>query len=221
MLVGPGRFHKHAAQVGIAGFGDAAALDAIAAGELAGHQAAVAHQLPGLFKSGQGAHLGDDAYRSDLGHATQSLQGLNDGAHFRRSLGDHFINGLLQPLDPFGHVTHFVDMHPAKGRLFHVVVAPAVTQQEFAQAVPGAMLILPGIFARSHQVPQRFMRGVGNPHRREVASTITARQFRRISAICLHPIAGFDRHQRGAITAHGTPSVVSCQYSTYPVGPAS
>src|SRR5262245_28480810 len=45
ILIGPGTLHQHMSEMGIAGFGDAAALDVLAAGVLTRHQPAVAHQL--------------------------------------------------------------------------------------------------------------------------------------------------------------------------------
>jgi hypothetical protein len=39
--------------------------------------------------------------------------------------------------------------------------------------------------------------------------------------IRFHPVTGFDRTSVGATTSQATPSIASCQYSTYPVGPAS
>ena len=91
---------------------------------------------------------------------------------------------------------------------------PAVPQQKLAQPLSRPLLILLGILARPHQIPQRFMRGIGNPHRRQIAGAITARQLLGIAAIGLDPIARLDRHQRGSDHFTATPSCVNCQYRT-------
>ncbi len=70
-----------------------------------------------------------------------------------------------------------------------------MAQQELAQPLTRAVLILPGVLAGSHQVPQGFVIRIRDPHRRKIAGTITARQFRGIAPIRLDAIACFDRHQ--------------------------
>jgi hypothetical protein len=70
-----------------------------------------------------------------------------------------------------------------------------LSQQELAQSMSRAVLILPGVLARSHQVAQGLMGGIGNPHRRQINGATTARQFRGVAAICLHPVAWFHWYQ--------------------------
>jgi len=121
----------------------------------------------------------------------------------------HFVNVIQQRnlqrrllkvnvfLDP-GHVLQRpVFLHVLRWAL-------AMPQQELAQAVTSAVLILPGVFASSHQIAQRLVVGVGDPHRCKIAGTIAARQFRGIAPIRLDAIAGFDRHQarRHHFTSH-------------------
>src|SRR5215467_4097162 len=218
MLIRPGGFNDDPPQVGIAGFGNRAALDAVAAGVFAGCQSTIAHQLPWAGKAGQGAQFRHHRYRGDLGHTAQPLQRFHYGAHGGRQLFNRFRYGFLQPLNALGHMLDFVYIVQECGfqrwllevHLFlnpgHVLLGPAllhirrralaVPQQKFVQAMPGTHLILPGILARSHQIPQRFVRRIGNPYWREVAGAITARQFHRVAAICLYPITGLHRDQR-------------------------
>ena len=89
-----------------------------------------------------------------------------------------------------------------------------MAQQEFAQPVSRAVLILPGVLARSNQVAQGLMGGIGNPHRCQIAGAITARQFRCVPAIRLYPITGFTGTKPGATTSQATPNAVSSQYNT-------
>src|SRR5579863_10230271 len=91
MLVGPGRFNNHSAQVGVPGLGDPSALNAIAAGMFARDQAAVAHQLPRL-EARETADLGDDRYRRELSNAAQCLQCFDYGSQLRRRLSDCLVN---------------------------------------------------------------------------------------------------------------------------------
>src|SRR5690349_5798284 len=59
VLIRPGRFDQHTPQMRVAGFGDAAALDAVAAGVLTRDQAAVAHQLTGILEPAERARFDD------------------------------------------------------------------------------------------------------------------------------------------------------------------
>src|SRR5579864_5447142 len=71
----------------------------------------------------------------------------------------------------------------------------AMLQQELAQSMSRAVLILPGVLACSHQVAQGLTGSIGNPHRRQITGAITARQFRSVPAIGLHPVAWFHWYQ--------------------------
>jgi hypothetical protein len=90
----------------------------------------------------------------------------------------------------------------------------AVAQQELSQTLAGALLILASVFARAHQIAQGLMIGIGSPHRRQIAGTITARQLHGVASIGLDTISRLDRIKLGATTSRATPSAVSCQYST-------
>jgi hypothetical protein len=61
MLIGPGCLYSDAAQMSVSGFRNSAALDAVPAGEFAGHQTAVSHQLTRIGEARQDAELGDNA----------------------------------------------------------------------------------------------------------------------------------------------------------------
>src|SRR6185437_13051491 len=95
MLIGPGGFHHHAAQMRIAGFGNAAPLDTVAAGVLTRDQAAVAHQLAGILKTAQRPSFGHDGDCRHLCDAAQSLQRRHDGTDLFRSFSNRLVDGFL------------------------------------------------------------------------------------------------------------------------------
>jgi hypothetical protein len=70
-----------------------------------------------------------------------------------------------------------------------------VAQQELAQPVTGAQLIALGCQARAHQIPQRFVRCIRHPYRRQVSAPIAARQLLGIAPIGLHPVPSLHRYQ--------------------------
>ena len=53
---------------------------------------------------------------------------------------------------------------------------PPMAQQEFREPMACAQLITLGGQTRTHQIAQRFVCGIGHPHRGQVAHTVTARQ---------------------------------------------
>jgi len=67
-----------------------------------------------------------------------------------------------------GHVDPLPCLH-ARSRTL------ARTQQEFAQPVTGAQLVLLGSLACSHQITQCLGTFIRNPHRRQIAGPVTAR----------------------------------------------
>jgi hypothetical protein len=95
VLIGPRRFNNHTSKVRIAGFRYTAMLDSRAAGMLAGHHPAVAHQLPRIAESGQGTDFGDDTNRNDLAYTSQRLQSFNHILDLRRRSGNRIIDRFL------------------------------------------------------------------------------------------------------------------------------
>ncbi len=98
----------------------------------------------------------------------------------------------------------------------------AVTQQKLAESVPCPQLILFGRFPGPHQVPQalhvpRPAPRLGSDPRPDNCAPACWRPVR--SVFTRSP--ALTGTKLGATTSHFTPSAVSCQYSTYPVGPAS
>src|SRR5262249_59603026 len=71
----------------------------------------------------------------------------------------------------------------------------SMTQQELAQAMPGAKLIAFSRPACAHQIPQRFVCAVRYPHGRQISSTVAARELLGITPVGLHPIARFHGYQ--------------------------
>ena len=65
-------------------------------------------------------------------------------------------------------------------------------------------LVFLGGFPRPHQIPQRLVRSVGHPDRRQFSGAVATRQFLRIPPVRLDPVPGFGRHQAGRdhLTGH-------------------
>ena len=61
----------------------------------------------------------------------------------------------------------------------------AVAKQVLHQPVLRAALVLFRCGSSPHQVAQRFMRGVGNPHRREQSAAVALGKLERVTAIRL------------------------------------
>ena len=70
-----------------------------------------------------------------------------------------------------------------------------MAQQELAEPVAGPQLIALGCEPSPHQVPQRLMRRVRHPHRRQIPRSVAARQLLRIAPVRLDPVPGLHRHQ--------------------------
>ena len=68
-------------------------------------------------------------------------------------------------------------------------------QQEFVKPVTSPQLILLRCFTRTHQIAQRLGALVGNPDRRQIAGSVTARQLLGIAPVGLHTVASLDRDQ--------------------------
>src|SRR6202035_3585968 len=69
----PGGFDNDASEMSVACFGDTAPVLPLSAGVLAGHRAAVPHQLPRTLEPGDLAQLGYDRHRRNLRDAAQRL----------------------------------------------------------------------------------------------------------------------------------------------------
>jgi hypothetical protein len=67
----------------------------------------------------------------------------------------------------------------------------------------------------SNQIPQRFVRGVWNPDRRQVAGSVEDRQLLRIAPVSLDPLAGlvWNHRRRG----HDTLVSQGCELAVYPI----
>ena len=215
--VRPGRLNHDAPQVGIAGLGDPAAADPVTAGVLAGHRAAVAHQLPGPAKARDLAQFGHDRGRGHLRDSTQGLQRGDHGSHRGGGRLHRLVQGGLEPREAIGHVFDLVEiiqerrllrrfgkpdvLHPQEIPLGPAVDAsgraPAVSQQKLPQPMARAQLIFLRRLAGAYHVPQRLVRGVRDPHRRQVARAVAPCQFQGVAPIRLDTVAGLHRDQGG------------------------
>jgi hypothetical protein len=97
-------------------------------------QSAVAHQLTGILESAQRTGFGHDRHRRYLSDGAQSLQGGDHGTDLFGRRGNGLVHRLLQSGDPLA-----------------------------AGMLTSAMLVLLGVFARPHQIAQRFVGCIGNP----------------------------------------------------------
>jgi hypothetical protein len=161
------------------------------------------------------------------------------GADLRRRLADCLVDGLLQFHNPCRDMIHLIDVIGQRyfqRRFLKANVAldplpvllgprfdslrplPAVPQEKLSEPMTGFQLVLLGGFPRSHQIPQGLLRSAGHTDCRQFSSAVASRQLFRIPPVGFDAIPGFGRHQarRDHLTGHA--KLVSCQYSTYPVG---
>ena len=108
--VRPGRLNHDAPQVCIPGLGNAAAVDPGTAGMLAGHRAAVAHQLPGPAKARDLAEFGHDRGGRHLRDPAQRLQCGDHGPHRGGGRLHRLIKGGLEPREAVGHVFDLMEI---------------------------------------------------------------------------------------------------------------
>jgi hypothetical protein len=80
-----------------------------------------------------------------------------------------------------------------RGRLLRRMTA--MPQQEMAQVLPRATLVLLGALSSAHQVAQRLVLRIGHPHRRQVAAAVAPRELLGIASIGLHAVAALHGHQ--------------------------
>ncbi len=235
----PGGFQQDASEMGVAGFGDRAAVDAAAARVLAGHGAAVAHELPRMREARQRTELTYDGRGGHLAHAAQTLQRTHDRLHRRRRGRDRAIQCRLESLKSRPGVVHFVDViserrllrrrteghgiEPAAMalglRLHARRRSNAVAQQKLADAMAGSELIGLRGLTRAQQISQSFMRRVGDPYGREIAGTMTAREPLGVAAIGLDAVAGLDRHEGRGDDVTGYPQFGQLPVEHVPTGP--
>src|SRR6266511_514335 len=213
----PRGLDEDAAHMRVAGFGDRAPLDTGAARMLARHGAAVAHELARMGEARQRADLTDDRRGADLANTAQTLQRADDGAERLGSSGNRRIERLLEPAHARGAMIDFLQII-TQGRiqswqleLQRVEPAPVrlgpglrprrrpnpVPQQKLAHAMTRAELIGLGRFPGPDEIPQGLVCGIGHPHRREIACSVTARELLGVPAVGLDAIPGLRRHERG------------------------
>ena len=97
----------------------------------------------------------------------------------------------------------------------------SVPEQVLHEPVFGAALVALGGGTRADQVAQRFVRRIRDPDARQRPAREALRELLRVPTIVLILSPGFRRISDGATTSQSMPIFVSCQYNTYPVGPAS
>jgi hypothetical protein len=79
---------------------------------------------------------------------------------------------------------------------FHGVGPPdAMAEKKLTQPLSRSVLISFRRLSGSHQVSQRFMRGIGNSHRGKVTCSLTPHQLLSVPAIGLHSISGLHRNE--------------------------
>ncbi len=160
-------FHHHPSQMSIAGLGNAASWDAVAAGIFTQDQAAVAHQLTGTCESAQRAGFGQNGDRCHLRNAAQRLQGSNNRIDLFGCRDNGLVDRLLQAGDPLAdmmHFTHIVQQRGCQRRLLemhmriqlrHVLGSSLLF--DISRSLLRTMLVLFGIFARPQQILPRLI----------------------------------------------------------------
>ncbi len=63
--------------------------------------------------------------------------------------------------------------------------------------------------SRAHQIADRLMGWVWNPHRRQFTRSVQFGQVNRVASVGFDPIAGLARNQRRATTTHSCPASLS------------
>ena len=139
----------------------------------------------------------------------QTLQRRHHLLHRLRHRQNQLGKVRIQSFDPLVLVHHFRDVirqrsslrsdgklqraQPAKiphrKRFTPVARTKPFAQQELAQPIAGAALVVFGILPSAQQIPQTLMRLVGNPHRSQIAAAQKVCELLRIAAIRLHSIA--------------------------------
>lgn len=134
---------------------------------------------------------------------------------------------------------HQIRRRPLSGRLFevHIPFDPlqesldpgmngcrrtlAMAKQILGQTMASPQFVPFRGLAVPNQIAKHFMICVGNPDTGEVARTEASGKDFRVTTIGLDPVACLFGMRVGAMMVQGIPSLVSCQYRTNPVGPAS
>jgi hypothetical protein len=211
----PCRLGKQPARVRVAGLGDRALAEAIAAGVLRGHQPQVSHQLARVIEACDIPNLGHQSDRRDHVDAAQRLQRLQHrreapaGHRGRQRLGQplHALVGRLHREVVLGErhlaarVAEVQLAQPAVERLRPrglAAVADLVAQQKRLELVTGLRARVHRILARPRQVADRLVAGVRNPHRAQLARAREFGQAQAVTPVGLDAIArAFGNQRRG------------------------
>jgi hypothetical protein len=211
---GPGRLDQLGAQVGVAGLGEVASGGPLAAGILAGHQAAEPHEPAGPGEPAPVADLGGQREGAQPGHAPvggQAGHPLGGGRPVipagqvrldRVQLGvaglQHRLvvvvggsqRGLVEPL---GQQPALVRLGPGGGP-----TAPdaAVARQELAQPVPSAGAVSDHVGAGAAQVPHRFLGDGGDADSDQLAGAVQPSQPPAVTLVGLDLVTGRSGDQR-------------------------
>jgi hypothetical protein len=239
MAIMPGRFHEDAAEMGVAGFGDAAAGLLRPAGMLRGDQADEGHEPGCSRKATRVAEFGGDGERGQVVDPAEAAKSLDARAERLESEErpqvlfdgvepcDRFIDGAeigamglveRRQRPRLGAEPGIVPLRP---RLPRGRKATAVAEEKFRQSMAGAQQIGADVFA----VPQQITRGLlllgGDVNRgqRAARKRIASCPASRRSVLMRSP--GRRGISAGAITSHGIPCCVSARCNSKPHGPAS
>jgi hypothetical protein len=109
---------------------------------------------------------------------------------------------------------------PFRPRLLRLGKPPAVTQQEFGQAVARAQQIGADVFATPQQIARGFFLLGGNVNRRQGAGTVENRELPRITPIRLDAIPWASRNQarRDNVARHLAGGQPALQFETTGTG---
>ena len=243
MPIRPGGFDDDAAQMRVARFRDAAAPGPLAARILARDGPAVAHQLSRFGKARELADFGDDRHRRDQRDPAQRLQRFDHGAHAGRRRRrrprrwrprvarcdrphDRLRGGspAASPLAPRAQSARRSSPTPG-GPASRPSSRSAGAGHAATETCPtdGAPAVDPSSPLPGRAPDRAALRA---PRRAPTPASSRPRDnSARASARRAGPSSpdrpAFTGTNVGATTSHVTPSAVNCQYTTYPVGPAS
>ena len=201
------------ARVRVAALGDGALAALVAAGGLRGNQAEIGHEFARVLEAGQRAEF---AHRDHGGHDLEAFEGHESfDRRTQPPVDQEIAHGFFATFDPGRGI---VDGHEAflenglHGRMrqdqfaqvTHVGRAPvafalimvAVVEQEGLEPLPGAAQIVDGIGARTAQVADGLVGGLGNVNALEVPGPVRPGQFGRVAPVGLDAVAGGPRDLR-------------------------
>jgi hypothetical protein len=215
VAVGPGSLYESAPGVGVAGFGDAALSAAASRGILAGDDAEEGGELARRVEAGEIAELGGDGESGDLLNASQSLQGLDDGA--QAPGGKELVDVVFDPLEAFDMIVDGSEVllkddllrgrgADNLGKIAAVGIVPvgaagvveAEPKQEGLETMLGGLQIDERIFTGAGEITDGLVIDLRDVDGSEVPGSQKPGELESVATVGLDVIAGLARDERGS-----------------------